>query len=98
MSKIKFTNDRGEEYEFGLTSFGILDEHNVFDTFNEENDYFSEIIVLVTTSEKCNVLADTIMQIPREKAGRQYRADLMEKIDKFIPYLRQSLSIKAIIT
>jgi hypothetical protein len=94
---ICFTNEKDESFSLGSVSFGILNENDVFDKFNEDLEYASETIFLCTKQEGCKGLSEEIKLMQRQRGGKPYRGDLLEKIDKFGEFAATSKSLKAVI-
>ncbi|MGN6417780.1 MAG: hypothetical protein ACTHMC_09830 [Pseudobacter sp.] len=86
-----FKNELGQVYTLGTVSLNWIDSKDVFDPFQEDSDYNSDIIFKASGAEKLNLLAGeiehnlNISSLPRE--------DIKIKIAGFCAFLKRSDSV-----
>lgn len=90
---INFFKADKSEYTLGTVSFNWLNEHDAFDAFSEDDEYTSDIILLVTGVDKCNQLADVV----KTHAETMPREDLRAKILGLSDFLKGADKIVAVL-
>jgi hypothetical protein len=81
-----------KEFELGQVSFGWLDKHDVFDKYQEDDDYYSEC-VFKTSKDNVKELAEVILACAN--FHKKLREDIREKLIKFSKFIENSNGVEA---
>jgi len=87
-----FKDINGEEFSLGTCSFDIINRKDVFDDDDLDNDYYSDIMVELK-DKGCQNVAHKIEEVIYTK--NTYREDLVNKLEKFVEYLKKCKHVKA---
>lgn len=90
---LEFQNQSGDTFSLGSCSFGYLDRKDIFDDYDEDDDYYSDLIIVITGKKKIQDLKEDIENLLERK--EPLRKDLREKILKFCRFLYESDRIVA---
>lgn len=88
---VQFKNNKEETFLLGTVTFNSLDKNNIFDPYQEDNDYYSD--VLFKTSKPKQLAQD--IRIWVENNSISYMRGTILKINNFIDFLEQSEGIEA---
>jgi hypothetical protein len=92
---IEFTSPGTDNaFVLGRISFNWLDGHDVFDKYQEDDDYYSECI-FHTSVENVNQLAIDISCVACQDSS--LREDMKEKLIAFSEFVKSSNGLSAII-
>lgn len=91
---LEFINDNNNKFSLGSVSFNILDKENIFDNYNEDNDYYSDVIFMITDNIKCSQLSNDINNLLIKLTGI-IREDMQIKLKQFSQFINQSNKIIA---
>jgi len=87
-----FKDINGEEFSLGTCSFDIINRKDVFDDDDLDNNYYSDIMVELK-DKGCQNVAHKIEEVIYAK--NTYREDLVNKLEKFVEYLKKCKHVKA---
>lgn len=93
---LDFKNDKEEIFTLGSVSFGFLNTNNIFDKYQQDNDFYSEAIFYNSKAEKLKELARDIKICLSNNP--KIREDISKKLNDFSEFVKISNSIKAVIT
>jgi hypothetical protein len=88
-----FKNTEGQSFTLGGVSLTWIDVRNIFDSFQENNNYTSEVIFKCTGDSKLKRLSDLIKQHLQDDT-RSIREDIRSKLFSFCDYLSNSNGVE----
>jgi hypothetical protein len=88
-----FKNTDGQSFTLGGVSLTWIDVRNIFDSFQEDNNYTSEVIFKCTGDSKLKRLSNLIKQHLQDDT-RSIREDIRSKLFSFCDYLSNSKGVE----
>lgn len=85
-----FENTNKDKFTLGSLSLTWIDIRNIFDSFQEDTDYNSEIIFKATGNNKLVRLSELIERHLLDSNPRSLRQDIKQKLIDFCAFLKSS--------
>lgn len=101
--QIKFENKAKESFYLGQVSFNVLDRNDIFDKYQQCEEYRSDVILAVKKEDTANLAKDVLNAIKEQQKkaialGKTFRPDIAQKLENFSNFVKNSNGFQSFMT